>query len=48
MMWGSKPASALAAPGLSRDFPTMRLYSGEPWFMPAVVRYYALRDSLPF
>jgi len=26
----------------------MRLYSGEPWFMPAVVRYYALRDSLPF
>lgn len=37
-----------ATPFDGRDFPTMRLYSGKPWFMPAAVRYYALRDSLPF
>ncbi|MGH6954311.1 MAG: NAD(P)/FAD-dependent oxidoreductase, partial [Alphaproteobacteria bacterium] len=30
-----------------RRFPTIPLYTGEPWFLPALVRYYAFRDSLP-
>ncbi len=28
-------------------FPTMPFYSGEPWFLPGIVRYYAARDALP-
>ena len=31
-----------------RPFPRPPLYTGRPWFLPAVVRYYHLRDSLPF
>ena len=29
-----------------RDFPTMRFYSGNPWFLPMVGAYYRLRDYL--
>ncbi|MBT5414278.1 MAG: FAD-binding oxidoreductase [Rhodospirillaceae bacterium] len=28
--------------------PTMVGYTGNPWFVPAAVRWYALRDALPF
>ncbi|MHB1216620.1 MAG: NAD(P)/FAD-dependent oxidoreductase [Alphaproteobacteria bacterium] len=31
-----------------RPFPTARFYDGDPWFLPAVMRYYNFRDSLPF
>lgn len=31
-----------------RTFPTVPLYTGDPWFLPAVVRYYAARDALPY
>lgn len=31
-----------------RDFPGMRFYNGEPWFLPTVMNYYDFRDSLPF
>lgn len=31
-----------------RPFPTVPLYDGEPWFLPGLVRYYGLRDALPF
>ncbi len=27
-----------------RGFPTVPLYSGNPWFVPAVMRYYGLHD----
>ncbi|HEX3500214.1 MAG TPA: FAD-binding oxidoreductase [Stellaceae bacterium] len=27
-----------------RGFPTVPLYSGKPWFVPAVMKYYGLRD----
>lgn len=27
-----------------RGFPTVPLYSGNPWFVPAVMKYYGLRD----
>jgi hypothetical protein len=29
-----------------RDFPTMPLYDGNPWFLPLVGGYYRLRDRL--
>lgn len=29
------------------DFQTRPLYSGRPWFLPAMVRWYRLRDRLP-
>jgi glycine/D-amino acid oxidase-like deaminating enzyme len=29
-----------------RSFPTIPFYSGDPWFLPSLVRYYALRDSI--
>jgi hypothetical protein len=28
-----------------RDFPTMPFYAGNPWFVPAVMRWYGLRDK---
>ena len=30
----------------SEDFPDHPLYSGNPWFLPAVGSWYRLRDSL--
>ncbi len=30
------------------NFPTLPGYSGNPWFVPAAVRWYAARDALPF
>lgn len=29
-----------------RGFPTVPLYSGDPWFLPGLVRYYAFRDAI--
>jgi glycine/D-amino acid oxidase-like deaminating enzyme len=29
-----------------REFPTVPFYSGNPWFLPGLVRYYSLRDSI--
>ena len=31
-----------------RPFPTIPFYTGRPWFLPGLVRYYAFRDTLPF
>jgi glycine/D-amino acid oxidase-like deaminating enzyme len=30
------------------DFPTRAFYNGNPWFMPAVVRWYGLKDRLTY
>ena len=40
----SSPEGATAFDG--RGFPTVPLYSGDPWFLPGLVRYYALRDAI--
>ena len=29
-----------------RGFPTVPLYTGDPWFLPGLVRYYAARDEI--
>jgi glycine/D-amino acid oxidase-like deaminating enzyme len=41
-----KPGGETAFDG--RAFPTVPLYTGNPWFLPTFVRYYAVRDALPF
>jgi glycine/D-amino acid oxidase-like deaminating enzyme len=38
---GSKEGDTVFA---ERGFPTVPLYSGTPWFVPAVMKYYGLRD----
>jgi len=38
---GSKEGDTVFA---ERGFPTVPLYSGKPWFVPAVMKYYGLRD----
>jgi glycine/D-amino acid oxidase-like deaminating enzyme len=38
---GSKAGDTVFA---ERGFPTVPLYSGTPWFVPAVMKYYGLRD----
>jgi len=38
---GSKAGDTIFA---ERSFPAVPLYSGKPWFVPAVMKYYGLRD----
>ncbi len=38
---GGKDGATIFA---DRGFPTVPLYSGNPWFVPAVMKYYGLRD----
>ena len=39
-----EPGSSSAFAG--RDFPTKPLYTGRPWFLPAVLGWYRLKDAL--
>jgi len=41
---GDEAQSTLAG----TDFPTHVFYNGKPWFMPAVVRWYGLKDRLTY
>jgi glycine/D-amino acid oxidase-like deaminating enzyme len=41
-----KPEGRTALDGLT--FQTRPFYSGNPWFLPAAIAYYRLRDQLPF
>ncbi len=43
-MPASCPGSSSAFAG--RDFPTKPLYTGRPWFLPAVLGWYRLKDAL--
>ena len=31
-----------------RPFPTRLFYNGRPWFLPAVIRWYALKDRFKY